>query len=83
MTWRPAARDSSLMVESDSQSGVRGSMNPGSGLEPTTLSTAIFSGSGASSIKGVASIPNRNIPAMCAQKGLAWRKRREKSLLSV
>ena len=71
------------MVESDSQSGVRGSMNPGSGLEPTTLSTAIFNGTGASSIKGVANIPNTNIPAMCAQKGLAWRKRRENSLESV
>jgi hypothetical protein len=58
-------------------------MNPGSGLDPTTLSTAILSGRGASSIKGVASRPNRNTPAMCGQYGLAWRKRRENSLVSV
>jgi hypothetical protein len=58
-------------------------MNPGSGLEPTTLSTAIFNGTGASSIRGVASKPNKNIPAMCGQNGLAWRKRRENSLESV
>ena len=66
-TCMPAAMASNLMLEPVSQPGSRGAKNPGTGLEPTTLSTAIFNGTGPSSMRGVAIKPSRNIPMMWGQ----------------
>ena len=71
------------MLEPVNQPGSRGLRNPGTGSEPTTLSTAIFSGRGPSRISGVASRPSRKIPKMWSQKGLACWKRRLKRAGSV
>ena len=48
-------------------SGTNGAVNHGSGCEPITLSTAILSGSGASSERGLARRLSTNSAPMCGQ----------------
>jgi hypothetical protein len=70
---RPAAMMSAAALERATASGSRASRNPGSGWEPRALSTAIFSGSGVRSTRGVDKRLSNKTPPMWGQQGRAWR----------
>jgi hypothetical protein len=59
---RPAARTSAAALVRVTAHGSIASRKPGSGWEPMALSTAIFSGSGVSSARGVDKMLSNKTP---------------------
>ncbi len=66
-TKSPAATSRTPVCECLAEAGTKKATKPGNGCEPTTLSTAILSGSGVSSAKTLESRLSANSPPMWRQ----------------
>lgn len=77
------AKMSRLCFEPEINSGSTAMIILGNGVVPITLSTAIFNGTGTSSVKGVISRSKRKIAKKYGQKGFAWMITRQKRLKSL